>query len=964
MQIYYKGIPISPALNGNLIDLIKTSKKILLFTYTFDKTLYDNLIPEFNKEFTNYVVIDDNNEGNIVSRSIYSEEIPTLISFDEGITPNMLNRIISQLPSRTGSYGEIYVDDIYDMSTVNKEIGLNKKWHVFGHVTVRYKFNTSTATIPTFNDGFNYKKTDIVNSDGTTTRVIESDEIPTRISFQAKRGLTEVTRIDTRELNTCYGMFYNCSNLTYVRMSDVSKVETMEGMFNNCTKLTKLEGLEKWDTINVTNLGSSFKTIRDENLNVSHLIVNHVHSMGGVVGNTLLTETDFINSWQTPYLTYCDGLLQACSKLKTADLSNLDTSRIVSMDGLFQSCSNIEEVNLSNWIIDGSKLIKQSTNMFSRCNKLNRVIMHNCNVDAVNQIINSLPTKSSSAMGSLDVTVFDDVNNLNITTANEKFWNVTVEQQPRLYKITSYRFDNTKANLFPKFNDGFEYTYTDSVKGEDTYRTIWSYNLPTLVKFSSNDIGEEAAGSLIMIGYCHFKEVSDFSNMFKNCKRLRLCTIPAFVTNNVTTLASMFEGCESLVKVTMDDWDLSNVEDMSNMFKGCKKLETLYLMTIDNYSEYNYCNININNGKNPSVAGFLEGCLNLKNVIISANDLNYIANELPDRTLFNPLYPTLTHESNPEEVNHPEINKHHWYITGYDYLDLYVMMGQSNMQGQSDIAREFNVPDYQAVTYLYNTDEIAQVKHPFGENIQTLGTYEELGYYQLEGAVGCETGEPWGSLSPHFAASCYEQTKVPMLMVQCARGATTMKNWLPGTKEQRYEIALEKIQKSIDAIQTRLNRPIRRKHLVWLQGESDGAGTSVGTKCATYKTRFLQFWTAIKEACGFEACLMIRVGKFREGYSYNCIPIIEAQEQLANENEDIIMITRVTGYLQYREQNPENPTLQHAFQGYPTGNHDHYTWTGYKLVGETAGSRVGEYINTGIMPPLEPEPYSDVNSIN
>lgn len=962
MQIYYKGSLISPTLNGNLIDL-KTSKKILLFKYTFDKSVYDNLIPEFNKEFTNYDVIDDNNEGNIVTRSIYSEEIPSLISFDEGITPNMLNRIISQLPSRTDSYGEIYVDDIYDMSTVNKELGLNKKWHVFGHVTVRYKFNTSTATMPTFNEGFNYKKTDIVNSDSTTTRVIESDEIPTKISFQAKKGLTEVTRIDTRELNTCYGMFYNCVNLTYVRMTDVSKVESMEGMFNNCTKLKKIEGLEKWDTVRLTNLGSTFKTIRDENLDVSHLIVNNVHSMGGVVGNTRIEEIDF-STWQTPYLSFCDGVVQACSKLTKADLSNFDTGRIISMKGLFQTCSSLEEANLSNWIIDASKLEAPASNVFGSCNKLNKITMHNSNSDAVNQIINNLPTKTSSAMGSLDVTIFDDVNSLNIEAANSKFWNVTVEQKPRQYKIASYRFDNTKANLFPVFNEGFEYSYTDSVKGTSTYRNIWSHNLPTSVKFGSDSVGQAAAESLILIGHCDFSEVSDFSNMFKGCKNLRLCTIPAFVTNKTTTLASMFENCENLIKVTMDDWDLSNIEDYSNMFKGCTNLEILHLTTIDNYYDYNYCNINIDNGKNPNVSGFLEGCSSLEGVIISAKDLNYIAAELPDRTLFNPLYPILTHESNPEEVNHPEINKHHWYITGYDYLDLYVMMGQSNMQGQSDIAREFNVPDYQAVTYLYNTDEIAQVKHPFGENIQTLGTYEELGYYQLEGAVGCETGEPWGSLSPHFAASCYEQTKVPMLMVQCARGATTMKDWLPGTKQQRYEIALEKIQKSIDAIQTRLNRPIRRKHLVWLQGESDGVGTSVGTKCATYKTRFLQFWTAIKEACGFEACLMIRVGKFREGYSYNCIPIIEAQEQLANENEDIIMITRITGYLQYREQNPENPTLQHAFQGYPTGNHDHYTWTGYKLVGETAGSRVGEYINTGIMPPLEPEPYSDVNSIN
>jgi surface protein len=266
---------------------------------------------------------------------------------------------------------------------------------------------------------------------------------------------------------------------------------------------------------------------------------------------------------------------------------------------------------------------------------------------------------------------------------------------------------------------------------------------------------------------------------------------------------------------------------------------------------------------------------------------------------------------------------------------------------------------YQSCTYLYNKDELAQVKHPFGENIQTLGTIEELGYWQLEGAVGCETGLPYGSLSPHFAASYFEETHTPTLMVQCARGATTMNDWLPGTTQQRFEIAVEKTQKSIAAVEE-IGRTIRGKYLVWLQGESDGAGTGVGTKKETYKTRFLQFWNAIKEQLGFEKCFIIRVHKFRDGYKYNCFPIIDAQEELALENDDIEMVTRVTGYLQYYDENPEHYTIQHAYQGLQiVSNHDHYTWEGYKLVGDTAGSRVGQYINTGVMPELEPEPWPD-----
>jgi surface protein len=196
-------------------------------------------------------------------------------------------------------------------------------------------------------------------------------------------------------------------------------------------------------------------------------------------------------------------------------------------------------------------------------------------------------------------------------------------------------------------------------------------------------------------------------------------------------------------------------------------------------------------------------------------------------------------------------------------------------------------------------------------------------------------------------------------MVQCARGATTMKDWLPGTTQQRFEIAVEKTQKSIAAVEG-IGRTIRGKYLVWLQGESDGAGTAVGSKKSTYKTRFLQFWNAIKTELGFEKCFIIRVHKFRDGYKYNCFPIIEAQEELALENDDIELVTRITGYLQYYDENPEHYTIQHAYQGLQiVSNHDHYTWEGYKLVGDTAGSRVGQYVNTGVMPALEPEPWAD-----
>lgn len=358
-----------------------------------------------------------------------------------------------------------------------------------------------------------------------------------------------------------------------------------------------------------------------------------------------------------------------------------------------------------------------------------------------------------------------------------------------------------------------------------------------------------------------------------------------------------------------------------------------------------------------SIENIFKDCNALNKVISSPEQISILVNELPQKTLFNPGYIDVPEGASIDDIQcNRELNSRHWYINGKDYLDLFVMMGQSNMQGQSETHKEFNVPDYQSCTQSYVTGDIIQVKHPFGENINTLGEPSELGYYQLEGAVGCETGLPYGSLSPHFAAKYYEMTGVPTLITPCCCGASTISQWLPGHAQGRYELTVDKVNKSVQAVNDTLNRPIRNKYLIWLQGESDGI---YRTGTAKYKERFLQLWNKLKEDCGLEKCFIIRVAKFRPN-KYNDKPIIEAQEQLALENPDIEMVTRITGYLEHPAENPENPTIQDGVTpGYPYV--DHYTWEGYKLVGETAGERIGTYINTGKMPILEEEPY--VNEI-
>ena len=58
--------------------------------YKFNSTLYADLVPEFNAEFTNYVVTDEttetDSEGNVIKTRIIEHDtlLPTLMRFGRG----------------------------------------------------------------------------------------------------------------------------------------------------------------------------------------------------------------------------------------------------------------------------------------------------------------------------------------------------------------------------------------------------------------------------------------------------------------------------------------------------------------------------------------------------------------------------------------------------------------------------------------------------------------------------------------------------------------------------------------------------------------------------------------------------------------------------------------------------------------------------------------------------------------
>ena len=104
-----------------------------------------------------------------------------------------------------------------------------------------------------------------------------------------------------------------------------------------------------------------------------------------------------------PFTLICDSrvmnlgyLFDGCGNLKTLDLSNFDTSKVIIMSDMFNSCKSLTDLDLSNFNtvkIDNMRYMKD---MFYNCRSLTTVKVINCNEATKNKILTQLQTDMSS----------------------------------------------------------------------------------------------------------------------------------------------------------------------------------------------------------------------------------------------------------------------------------------------------------------------------------------------------------------------------------------------------------------------------------------------------------------------------------------------------------------------------------------------------------------------------------------
>ena len=309
--------------------------------------------------------------------------------------------------------------------------------------------------------------------------------------------------------------------------------------------------------------------------------------------------------------------------------------------------------------------------------------------------------------------------------------------------IAEYKFDNVLYDLIPQFNEGFEYTYEDVLEGNITTRTIYSNELPTLLRFGNPDTSGETGdnnkyNSLLEVLYLASSEITYAGLMFHRCANVSyIC--PFILTNKNNSLHGIFSGCHSLTSLDVSNFDTSNVTDMSYAFYTNNLIEldlsdwdtsnvtniNHILYSCQNLKTLNISNWNLNNVNN--MGWFVNQCNNLNEIIMNDSDynsINKIVSELPITTNGSKCNFCIGGVDDISKVNIRE---------GWDIMNQY-KIAEYKFTNSSDLVPVFN----EGFTYTYEDVEDGGVttRTIYGDSLPTMinfaGKTNLLEVYYLE----------------------------------------------------------------------------------------------------------------------------------------------------------------------------------------------------------------------------------------
>ena len=302
--------------------------------------------------------------------------------------------------------------------------------------------------------------------------------------------------------------------------------------FKGCSNLTTIEGIEYFNTENVTNMRYMFDLCKS------------------------LKSLDLTN-FNTENVTDMYYMFNYCTSLESLDLTNFNTAKVTNMAGMFQRCFALKTIYASDKFVTDQ--ITEGSCMFSDCLNLKDYTSSNEDHTYANCTTGYFTPGCGYAM-------FDAATGT-LTFSYKGF------KPEGAYDLNEG--DNTP-----------EWISKNSYVKKVVFDASFANTRPT--SFFSWFRGCENLTTIEGIEYLNTENVENMSSMFRDCYALESLDLSSFITAKVTSMSHMFYICKALTTIYASDKFVTNqVTYGNNMFYGCEKLNG-YDGSKTNYKYANY----------------------------------------------------------------------------------------------------------------------------------------------------------------------------------------------------------------------------------------------------------------------------------------------------------------------------------------------------------------------------------------
>ena len=291
--------------------------------------------------------------------------------------------------------------------------------------------------------------------------------------------------------------------------------------FHGCSNLTTIEGIEYFNTENVTNMRYMFDLCKS------------------------LKSLDLTN-FNTENVTDMYYMFAYCTSLESLDLTNFNTAKVTNMAGMFQSCYALKTIYASDKFVTGQ--VTESTCMFSDCSNLK-------------DYTSSKEDHTYANCGPIGYFTYG--------RGYAMFDNAT--------ETLTFSYKGFKPEGAYELNEGGnnpEWISKNSYVKKVVFDASFAKARPTSCNewfFSCSNLT-----TIEGIEYLNTENVTNMRNMFGHCESLKSLDLTNFNTENVENMSFMFRDCYALESLDLSSFNTAKVTSMSRMFYICKALTTIY----------------------------------------------------------------------------------------------------------------------------------------------------------------------------------------------------------------------------------------------------------------------------------------------------------------------------------------------------------------------------------------------------